>query len=128
LGFKGLPFAALLFPYYRTAARGPSVPVKMKRSKGFRYTEDQKRMILIYVKSYGEQGVDKAVQEFGVSPVSLYRWLGTSPGRGRKKPTSSKAKPKLSQREVIRIQQIHLVLMEFKKGLTLLQKQLKALL
>lgn len=46
------------------------------------YTADQKKMVLTFVRFKGRGGVAAARREFGVSAVSIYRWIGESIAKG----------------------------------------------
>lgn len=51
----------------------------MHHSKGKRYSENEKAQILSYVQEVNDQlgrgGITKASEKFGVSPISISRWL-----------------------------------------------------
>lgn len=51
----------------------------MRHSKGKRYSKKEKAQILSYVREVNEQlgrgGISKAADKFGVSPISISRWL-----------------------------------------------------
>ena len=105
------------------------VPPRIKHKKGIRYTADQKRMILTYVKSHGRGGITEAIQEFGVSAPSIYLWMGTGKsGNKRKRKIKTKSKPTPNPSKSNQIQTAQIALNDLKKKLLGLQIILKTLL
>ena len=100
----------------------------MKHKKGVRYTTDQKRMVLAYVKNHRYGGITEAVREFGVSAPSIYLWMDKEKsGNKRKKKIKVKPNSKLDGRRARRIQNAQVTIRRFKMGATVLQKILGAI-
>ncbi len=105
------------------------MPARMKPKKGIRYTADQKRMVLAYVKNHGQGGIREAVQEFGVSAPSIYLWMGMEKsGNKRKKKIKAKTESKLDGLRVRQIQTALVALHRLGKHLGNLQAIFKSLL
>jgi transposase-like protein len=98
---------------------------RKKGNTGKRYTEDQKRRILEFVKSRGRGGITEAGKKFGVSYIALRRWMngaGTSRKAGR--PAKNKG---MDGRRLKSVRSAMLAVKELKKQLTSVQKTLKQL-
>lgn len=97
---------------------------RKKGNTGKRYTDDQKREILTFVKSRGRGGISAAGQKYGVSYIALRRWMNGETG-GRK-PGRVAAKG-LDGRKLKSVKAAMAALKSFKKQITVLQKTLKQL-
>jgi transposase-like protein len=104
-----------------------AIKTRKKGNTGKRYTDDQKRQILEFVRNQGRGGITAAGKKFGVSYIALRRWMnGTGTGSGRKagRPPKSKA---LDGRKLRSVQSALAAVKGMKKQLTVLAKTLKQL-
>jgi hypothetical protein len=98
---------------------------RKKGNTGKRYTDDQKKVILDFVKAEGRGGITRATKKFGVSYIALARWMK---GKGGKK--GKVGRPKGSGSDKRTKKKVALALKAFKglkKQVTALQKVLKAI-
>src|SRR4051812_29618051 len=98
---------------------------RKKGNTGKRYSDDQKKQILDFVKGQGRGGITAATRKYGVSYIALARWMK---GKGVKKgkvgrPKGSGADKRTKKKVIVALK----AMKGLKKQFTALQKAMKAI-
>jgi hypothetical protein len=98
---------------------------RKKGNTGKRYSDDQKKTILDYVKSEGRGGITRATKKFGVSYIALARWMkGKGGGKGKVGRPKGSGSDKRTKKKVLAALKAFKGL---KKQFTLVQRLMKAI-
>jgi len=101
---------------------------KKKGNTGKRYTDDQKKEILDFVRGQGRGGITAATRKYGVSYIALARWMkGKGGGKPGRKPGRPPKAGKADGRTKKRVATALAAFKGLKKQFTALQKAMKAL-
>jgi hypothetical protein len=98
---------------------------RKKGNTGKRYSDDQKKTILAFVKAKGRGGITAATRKFGVSYIALARWMKGKGGKRGKvgRPKGSGADKRTKKKVLL----AHKAMKALKKQFTALQKAIKAI-